>query len=68
MREQAGGQTHLGCLEHILALRLIIDLCKPKKQKLRILFVDFSKAYCRVLRGKMLDELKSIGCGVYSSR
>lgn len=61
--EQAGAQLKRGCLEHILALRLLIEFAKSRRFKLWILFVDFSKAYDRVSRLKMLEELKKAGCG-----
>ena len=60
---QAGGQALRGCLEHILALRLIIDYAKNEKKKLFIVFVDFSKAYDRVPRKTLFDILKRLGCG-----
>ena len=47
---QAGAQESRDCIEHVLALRLIIDYAKQEKQKLFIVFVDFSKAYDRVPR------------------
>ena len=60
---QAGAQESRDCIEHVLALRLIIDYAKQEKQKLFIVFVDFNKAYDRVPRKTMLDTLKSLGCG-----
>ena len=60
---QAGGQALRGCIEHILALRLIIDYAKNEKQKLFIVFVDFSKAYDRVPRKTLFEILKRLGCG-----
>ena len=44
-REQAGCQKGRGCIEQILALRLIIDYCIKRRCKLHLLFIDFSKAY-----------------------
>ena len=55
---QAGGLEKRGCVEHIAALRLIIDYAKSEKKKLFILFVDFSKAYDRVPRKTLFDILK----------
>ena len=60
---QAGSQAKRGCVEHILALRLLFDLAKKEKQKLFVLFVDFSKAYDRVPRKTLFEILKKIGCG-----
>ncbi len=61
--EQAGAQSGRSCQEQILALRLLIAYAVAKKVKLWIMFVDFSKAYDRVPRYKLLDELKLAGCG-----
>lgn len=60
---QAGAQKGRGCVEQILSLRLLIDLAKSKKEKLYVLFVDYSKAYDKVPRLKLLEYLKSLGCG-----
>ena len=57
-RCQAGSQENRCCEEHILALRLIINLAKQKREKLFIIFVDFSKAYDRVPRNTLFDILK----------
>ena len=62
-REQAGAQPKRGCIEHIVTLRLIVDYCFRRKKKLFIAYIDFSKAYDRVPRSKMLDTLKRLGCG-----
>ena len=60
---QAGGQERRGCVEHILALRLIIDYAIKEKEKLFVLFVDFSKAYDKVPRNTLFGVLKRLGCG-----
>ena len=62
-REQAGSQVGRGCMEHIVALRLLMDVARRKKLKLFITFVDFSKAYDRVPRYKLFNILKNMGCG-----
>ena len=62
-REQAGGQAKRSCTEHVLTLRLWMDYCKRKRHKLFICFIDFSKAYDRVPRGKLFALLMSLGCG-----
>ena len=56
--------TKRGCLEHIVSLRLIIDIFMRRKRKLFIVFVDFSKAYDLVPRSKIFQILKNLGCGV----
>ena len=60
---QAGAQKGRGCIEQIMCLRLLVDLVKFKKRKLYILFIDFSKAYDKVPRNKLIEYLRSIGCG-----
>ena len=62
-REQAGGQAKRCCVEHILTLRLWMNFCKRKRKKLFIAFIDFSKAYDRVPRGKLFSLLMRLGCG-----
>ena len=49
-REQAGSQKGRGCIEHLVTLRLLMDLARKKKLKLFITFVDFTMAYDRVPR------------------
>ena len=60
---QAGARKGRGCVEHIMSLRLLIDYAIYKKKKLFVLFVDFSKAYDRVPRDKLLECLRRMGCG-----
>ena len=60
---QAGGQDRRGCIEHVLALRLIIDYALKENVKLFVLFIDFSKAYDKVPRRTLFKILKNIGCG-----
>ena len=63
-REQAGSQEKRGCLEHIVALRLLTDTAKRTKKKLFVCFIDFSQAYDRVPRDMLFKVLKRLGCGV----
>ena len=63
-REQAGAQFKRGCVEHIVTLRLLFNLFLRKKEKLFVVFVDFSKAYDLVPRSRMFDILIELGCGV----
>lgn len=60
---QAGAMKGRGCLEHIFTLRLLCDYVKYKELKLYILFIDYRKAYNKVPRSKLIECLKSIGCG-----
>ncbi len=62
-REQAGAQRGRGCLEHIVTLRLFMDMARRKKRKMYVLFTDFSSAYDRVSRLLLLSILKKLGCG-----
>ena len=62
-REQAGAQFARGCIEHIVTLRLLFNLFLRKKQKLFVVFVDFSKAYDMVPRSRLFDILIELGCG-----
>ena len=62
-REQAGCQKGRSCIEHIMTIRLLIDFAKKKKVKMYILFIDFEKAYDKVVRVKLIEELKQLGCG-----
>ena len=62
-REQAGSQKGRGCIEHLMTLRLLIDLARFKKMKLFVIYVDFSKAYDRVPRDLMLRKMAEKGCG-----
>ena len=62
-KEQAGAQPKRGCIEHILSLRLIINVCSKKKWKLFETYVDLSKAYDRVPRNKLLHTMHCLGYG-----
>ena len=60
---QAGSQKGRGCIEQIMTLRMLCDYAKYKKVKLYVMFIDFSKAYDRVPRDKLVNVLKLLGCG-----
>lgn len=60
---QAGAMQKRGCLEKIMTLRMLVDYAGHTKSKLYIVFMDYSKAYDRVPRNKLLLYLKSLGCG-----
>ena len=60
---QAGAQKGRSCLEQIFTLRLLCDFVVNKKLKLYILFIDYSKAYDKVSRRKLIEVLRSRGCG-----
>jgi hypothetical protein len=62
-REQAGAQKGRGCVEHLITLRLLMDFAKHRKRKLYVIFVDFSKAYDRVPRDRLIRRMISLGCG-----
>ena len=61
--EQIGNKPGVACTDHILSLHILISMSKTSKKKLYILFVDFSKAYDRVSRSKLMMLLKRSGCG-----
>ena len=61
-REQCGAQKNRGSLEQILAIRLLIDYSRKSTKTLFLLYIDFEKAYDKVPRKKLLEELKYIGC------
>ena len=63
-REQAGSQAGRGCTEHLLTLRLLMDVARRKNFKLFITFVDFRRAYDCVPRIDLFTCLKQMGCGV----
>ena len=42
---------------------MLIDYVIKKRSKLYVLFIDYSKAYDRVPRHKLLEVLRSRGCG-----
>ena len=56
---QNGFRPKRSTTAHILALRRVIENVKRKHLKAVILFVDFSKAFDSVHRGKMLKILKA---------
>lgn len=58
---QNGFRPKRSTTAHILALRRLIENVKRKHLKSVILFVDFSKAFDSVHRGKMLKILKAYG-------
>lgn len=62
---QAGVHSDIGCLEHIMTLRLAIDYTASKKQQLYIdiLFVYFVKVYDKVPCGALIHTLIKYGCG-----
>ena len=62
-KEQVGSQKGRSCIDHIMTIRLIIDYAKKARVKLYILFIDFEKAYDKVSRNKLIEELKILECG-----
>ncbi len=62
-KTQTVAQKGRGCIEQILTLRLLIDLCKYRHWKLYIIFVDFRKAYDKLPRNKLFNCLRFRGYG-----
>ncbi len=60
---QAGAQKNRDCTEQILTLRLLCDYASFRKVKLHVMFLDFSKAYDRVPRMRLIERLRDLGCG-----
>lgn len=67
-REQAGNQKKRECMEHILSLRLLFSYAKRKKKKLFVMFIDFSTAYDRMNRTKLLNLMLEFGCSTLMLR
>ena len=61
--EQAGAQKGKGCEQQILIIRLLIDIARKCARKLYLVFVDYQKAYDKVPRLKLLQQLDLKGCG-----
>ena len=61
--EQAGAQPGRGCEEQILTIRLLIEIARKCNKTLYIAFVDYKKAYDKVMRSKLVSMLHAKGCG-----
>ena len=59
--EQA--QRGRGCEEQILTVRLLIDIARKTKRPLYVAFIDYQKAYDKLIREKLIEHLSSKGCG-----
>ena len=55
--------TDVACTDHILSLHVLMNVAKTSREKLYILFVDFSKAYNRGSHSKLVRMLKQSGYG-----
>lgn len=60
-REQAGSQKGRGCIEHMVTLRLLMDMARKKRLKLFVTFVDFAISYDRVPQTVLFRILKRKG-------
>jgi len=58
---QNGFRSGRSCMDTIFVLRRLMELSRDQQQQLLIAFIDFSKAYDSVLRGKLWDILKGYG-------
>ena len=61
--EQAGAQKGRNCEEHILTVRLLIDIARKTKKTLYITYIDYEKAYDKINRNKLFERLDNLGCG-----
>lgn len=59
---QAGAQKNRDCVEQTMTLRLLCDSALFEKRIFYVLFIDFSKAYDRVPRMKLIERLRALGC------
>ena len=62
--EQAGAQSKHVCIEHIVALRLLMNVARRERHKLFLTFVDSNKAYDMVPLDRLFVILKRIGYGM----
>ena len=60
-KEQAGFRKERGCIDHIFALRNIIEQCTEWQRKLFVNFVDFEKAFDSVHRDSLWNILRHYG-------
>ena len=61
MREQAGAQKFRGCIENIVSLRFIFHYALKRKITLFVLFIDYSSAFDKIPRLKLLQCLHEFG-------
>ena len=62
--EQAGFRKHRGCRDQVLALVLLSQMEVAKRAEgMMVAFIDFSKAYDRVDRGRLWRCLEGLGIG-----
>jgi hypothetical protein len=61
LNAQNGFRPARGTVEHILALRNIIDLCRTRKKSVTLIFVDFAKAFDSVSRPAIARILEFYG-------
>jgi hypothetical protein len=54
--EQAGAQKGRRCKEQILTVSLLIDIAKKSKEKLYIVFINYAKAYDRIIDGNCSSD------------
>jgi len=57
---QAGFRQHQSGIDHLVALRYCIDTAKGQRKRTFICFVDFSKAFDSVDRGKLWKRLQDV--------
>ena len=61
-KEQAGFRPGVGCIDHILTFRNIIEQSIEWKSRVHIHFIDLDKTFDRIHRESLWKILKAYGC------
>ncbi|XP_072933758.1 uncharacterized protein [Epargyreus clarus] len=58
---QFGFRSGVGTREALFAIQVLVQKCREMQQDVFLCFVDYEKAFDRVLHGRMLDILQDVG-------